>query len=128
MKEKAIQYYRQGYNCAQCILKAAEYRFHIPFSKQSLNACEGISSGFGIGGICSVLIAGVMIFGILFDETTVKELRLLLLDEFQKKFGSLNCGAIARPKEDGDNCFRVVGEGAEIIEGLILSKRKSLTE
>lgn len=90
-------------------------------SRQSLNACSAVNSGFGIGGMCSVLIAGILVFGMIFDATTAKRLRLMLLSSFQEKHQGINCGHITknRGQEENESCEEIVGEVAEMIESLI---------
>lgn len=118
MKDKVLEYYYQGYNCSQCILKAAEQKYRIPISKQSLNLCSGISNGFGMGGFCSVIAAGIMIFGLLFDEETVKRLRLKLVNTFQDKYSSLNCSQL-RKKNGEYFCETFIPEAADMIDCII---------
>lgn len=118
MKDKVLDYYYQGYNCSQCILKAAEQKYKIPISKQSLNLCSGISNGFGIGGLCSLIAAGIMIFGLLFDEKTVKRLRMKLLNEVQEKYSSLNCNEL-RNRKGEYYCETFIPEMAELIDNII---------
>jgi C_GCAxxG_C_C family probable redox protein len=118
MKDKVLEYYYQGYNCSQCILKAAEQKYRIPISKQSINLCKGISNGFGIGGICSVIVAGIMILGALLDEETLKIARLKLINAFQDKYSCLNCSQIK--KNIGLNtCETFIVEAADIIDAII---------
>lgn len=125
MKDKVLNYYYQGYNCSQCILKAAEQKYKLPISKQSLNLCTGVSNGFGIGGFCSVITAGIMIFGLLFDEETVKRLRLKLLDTFQEKYSSLNC--LELRKKNGEYfCKNFIPEAADIIDKIITDENSNL--
>lgn len=125
MKDKVLDYYHQGYNCSQCILKAAEQKYKLPISKQSLNLCSGISNGFGIGGFCSVIVAGIMIFGSLFDEETVKRLRLKLVDTFQEKYSSLNC--LQLRKKNGEHfCEFFIPEVADMIDKIIMDENANL--
>jgi len=119
MKNKVLEYYYQGYNCSQCILKAAEQKYKIPISKQTLNLCKGVNNGFGIGGFCSVITAGIMILGLLFDEETVKLTRLKLINEFQEKYSSLNCSQIKKSKGEG-SCEIFIVEAADIIDRIIM--------
>lgn len=118
MKDKVLNYYYQGYNCAQCILKSAEQKYRIPISKQSLNLCCGLNNGFGIGGFCSVIVAGIMILGLLFDDKTVKRLRIQLMNAFQDKYSSLNCAEL-RNKKGEFYCEKFIPEAAEIIDNII---------
>lgn len=118
LKEKALYFYNQGYNCSQCILKAAENVYKIPISKQALKLCTVVSTGFGVGSMCSVLVAGVMVLGLLFDEASAKSLRIRLLDEFQKKHSNINCSFLKK-----GNCTKIVGDASEILEEIIASEK-----
>lgn len=119
LKEKALYFYQEGYNCSQCILKAAEQVYKIPISKNSLNMCSGISTGFGIGGMCSVLIAGIMVFGLMFDEQKAKRLRIKFLNEFNSKHHNLNCSALKQERKQGLHCEELVCDIADLIEKII---------
>lgn len=123
MQQKALQYYHQGWNCSQCILKAAEQEYRIPVSKQSLALCNGINTGFGMGGFCALLIAGIMVFGLLFDEATAKSLRLQFLMEVKDKYGSHNCCDLIKMRnENSNNCEALVSSIAEVIDKLVKQK------
>lgn len=124
MKEKAIEYYKKGYNCSQCILKAAEFKYKRPVPKQCFDMCRGVNTGFGIGGICSVLVAGIMIFGLFFEEETVKRLRIKLLTEFRNHYGCLNCADLLRMRKDSGRCEGIVGQVAEMVERMINEEKR----
>jgi len=123
MKEKALQYYRQGWNCSQCILKAAEAVYGLPVSRQCMNACTGVSTGFGVGGLCSVLIAGVMTLGLLFDEATVKRLRIKLFTAFHDKYKCTDCAALKAKRVDHTLCEGIVAEVAALVETIVAEER-----
>ncbi len=122
MRNKALDYYKEGYNCSQCILKAAEEKYNIYISEENLNLCKGINNGFGIGGLCSLVTGGIMVFGLLFDEATVKRLRLKLLDNFYDKYLSLNCCQLKG--RDENSCQSLVYEVADIIDNIINQEMK----
>ncbi len=124
MKESAIYFYRQGYNCSACILKAAEKHFDKTIPKQSYWMCQGINTGFGIGGMCSVLIAAIMVFGFLFDNETVKRLRIKLFNEFKETYPNMNCSELLKERRSGEKCETVVGFIAELTEKLIKEEKK----
>ena len=123
MKEKALAFYRQGYNCSQCLLKAAEAVYQIPVSRQCLHACRGVCTGFGTGGLCSLFIAGIMIFGLLFDEATVKRMRLQLLSQGFDRYQSTDCAALKAARDTGAHCEMLVAEVAGLIEEIIAKER-----
>lgn len=124
MRERALAYYAQGLNCAQCILAAAADQYQMELSPKQLQALNPISAGFGIGGFCSVLVAVLMVFGMLFDEEEAKSLRTRFLFHFQEQYGCLNCGMLSR----GD-CSILIGDAAEWMQQLIdeAHKRRGFT-
>lgn len=119
MRKKALQYYKQGCNCSQCILKAAEGKYRIRLPEQCMDMCSVINTGFGIGELCSPLIAGVMVFGLLFDDVTAKEMRLKLFDEFFVLHDSLHCAALKKERKAGSRCEELVCEIAGLVEDII---------
>ena len=94
MRNLAISFYRNGYNCSQCILKAAEKKFKISLSEQTIKMCSAINNGFGVESICSVLVASVMVLGLIFDAQTARKMRIKFLNEFNSKYGNLNCARL----------------------------------
>jgi hypothetical protein len=117
LTDGAVSCYNNGYNCSQCVLKAAEPLYGIVLDKGSLNMCEGISNGFGVGGVCSVIVAGVMLYGILFDKDTLKPARMALISECCERFGSLDCAVIKKARKGkGD---RACEDIVRIITGYI---------
>ena len=115
MGELAAEDYRQDCNCSQCVLRAVEknYQFNLP--EEALCLCQGVGHGFGIGGICSGIVAGIMAFGLFFDESTVKRLRIKLLNVFFERYGSIQCGEL----ENAGKCDEMIEDMAEQIIGFI---------
>ncbi|MGN0136572.1 C-GCAxxG-C-C family (seleno)protein [Anaerotignum sp.] len=105
-----------GDNCSQIILQAAaaEYGFSLP--EELLAACEGIHGGFGINGMCSALVAAVMVLGLLCDEEEIKQKRILFLLKAQERFCGLDC---CRLSALGADCSGVLEEIAEILQEVI---------
>ena len=117
LENKALYYYKKGYNCSQCVLKACESVYNIPISKQSLKLCSAVNTGFGIGNICSVLVAGIMVLGLLFSEEDSKRLRIKFLNQFQETFGNLNCSYLRGSSTGG--CEHVIGKTCNMLEKII---------
>lgn len=115
LKERAIFYCNAGENCSRAILKAGAEYFDIELSEDMLNSCNAISSGFGIGGICSGLVAGVMLLGLLFDDEEARQKSLLFFCYVQTELGGLNCCEIAGV----ENCERVMEIIGDVLQGLI---------
>jgi hypothetical protein len=112
--EKALYYHNEGYNCSQCVLMAYADVYKKELSSEIINMCSAVNNGFGTGGICSVLSACVMLFGIVADDVTAKEMRVMLFDEFIEKYKNLNCMAVS-----GEGCENIILSACEITQRLI---------
>ena len=112
LKEKVQAFCETEENCCRILLLAAAEEYGISLSEDILFACSGISSGFGVGSICSALVAAVMVLGLLYEDGA-KEKRLLLLYRVQERLGSLNCGRLSAMGED---CRLILEEIAEILQ------------
>ena len=62
LKERIRTYCGNGDNCSQVILRAVAEEYGISLSEELFCACRGIHGGFGINGMCSGIVAGVMAF------------------------------------------------------------------
>lgn len=116
LKKQAVEYFNEGYNCSQCILKAANdiYRLNLP--TECVNMCIGVNNGFGIGGVCSVLVACIMVISIMCPDD-IKFKRIKLLDEFMADNGSINCGEIRK-----SNCINIIEDTCDMLEKIINEK------
>ena len=69
-------------------------------TEEVICAANAINNGFGIGGICSALVAGIMILGLLFEGEEAYSERMRLMASFQCKFCSINCMSLAKEREE----------------------------
>ena len=63
----------------------------------------------------AMVAAVILIFGFMFDETTVKRCRILFVDRFQQKYGSLNCCSLSSCY----NCDDIIATAADIADKII---------
>ena len=117
LKERIRTYCQTGENCSRIILQAAAEEYDISLSQDILTSCSGISGGFGIGSLCSGLIAAVMVLGLLFDEETVKEKRIQLFFLVQEKSGFLDCMRLS-----SDDCTELLEMIGEVLQEVIEKK------
>ncbi len=122
MQNLAIKYYNNGFNCSQCIIKAFQEKYGQAISPEIYSALSAINTGLGIGTVCSAIVAGVMLFGILFDEETAHRLRLKLLTYFDAYFGSINCSGLSRSKNNYNGCDKVISMAAYFTEQILLEE------
>ena len=117
LRERIRTYCQAGENCSRIILQAAADEYNISLSQDILTSCNGISGGFGIGSLCSGLIAAVMVLGLLFDEETVKEKRILFFFLVQEKSGVLDCMRLS-----SDDCSEILEMIGEVLQEVIEMK------
>ena len=116
LKERVRSYYEAGESCSRILLQAAAEEYGIFLSEDILSACGGINGGFGIGGMCSGLVAAVMVLGLLFDEADIKAKRILFLIRIQEQFGYMDCCRLSAFEED---CSILLEKMAEILQEVI---------
>lgn len=116
MMERAMLLCSQGENCSRAILRAAAEKYGFPLSDELLNSCNAISAGFGVGGMCSALVAAVMVLGILFPTEEAKQKSLLLFCSIQERWNCIDCCRLSANRE---NCNDLIGEISEILEEVI---------
>ncbi|MDO4530710.1 MAG: C-GCAxxG-C-C family (seleno)protein [Bacillota bacterium] len=116
LKERIRIQYEAGESCSRIILRAAAEEYGFSLSEDILSACSGISGGFGIGGMCSALVAAVMVLGLLYDGEETAGKRILFLYQMQERFGHLDCSRLSAMEED---CLPVLEEIGEILEAVI---------
>ena len=81
LKERIRTDCGNGDNCSQVILRAVAEEYGISLSEELFCACRGIHGGFGINGMCSGIVAGVMALGLLCEEELkLKRILFLLRD------------------------------------------------
>ena len=78
LKERIRTDCGNGDNCSQVILRAVAEEYGISLSEELFCACRGIHGGFGINGMRSGIVAGVMALGLLCEEE-LKLKRILFL-------------------------------------------------
>lgn len=113
LSERALEYYKGGINCSQCILKACEDEYNFKISEDLYKACSGFYNGMGIGGCCGVLIACVMAIGILCDD--VPYCRLEMVEKFNCKEGGMNCCKI----KNNEGCESIIKNSCEVLADII---------
>lgn len=112
LKERILQLYGNGDNCAQIILRAAAAEYGLQLSEEVYLACSGIQGGFGVQGMCSALVGAVMVFGLLCEEE-VSQKRIIFLLKAQERFSGLDCGCLSAREAD---CRNLLGEIGSLLQ------------
>ena len=134
-RNAAGQYFKDGYNCSESVLRAATDVLGIPVDEQALRMTTGFGGGIGHAGcVCGALAASVMSLGLLkgrTDATQSREEAYALSEEFhrrfQEKFGATCCRALnPHPFETREhlvNCVKITGNTAKLLLEFIEEKR-----
>lgn len=122
MEKLAVQYYQDGYGCSACIIKAAEHKYGIKLDSKAYKMLASINTGFGVGEMCSVVIACVMVLGLIYGEQDYKKPRLVFLNEFQQQFGSTNCTYLLRYRKEDTMCQNLVESAAKLLDKVISTR------
>ena len=100
MKQAALDYYFQGMDCTRSILMAVKRCHGDKITEEVIAASGALSNGFGIGGFCGALIAGIMVLSALLGEDEAKSKRILFVSDFHCNFRGTNCHTISRGRND----------------------------
>ena len=137
MKERAANYFKEGYSCSESVLKAAADEKLI--SEHLLPVGTVFSGGISSGCLCGAAAAGEIIIGALKGRTDIsqspmeaKALAKEFLSKFKQAYGATCCRVLSakfdfNSPERKQHCSRMVTGAAEILEEL-LQLKKSETE
>jgi len=127
VKQAAGQHFREGYNCAEAILRAFNTALDLRLGDDALKLATGFGGGIGHAGcVCGALAASVMVLGALQGRSSSEQDRgpAYLASEgfhrkFSERFGGTCCRALnPHPFETKDhmrNCLKLTGNTAELL-------------
>jgi len=123
--EKATEYFGQGFNCSQSVLKAGSEALGLEIPPEIIKATAGFLGGIGYSGcVCGALTGAVMLIGLSRANKGVAKESALLYRWFEQEFSSPCCASIreGRPfsnKEVRKRCAEVTAQTArKVVEML----------
>jgi C_GCAxxG_C_C family probable redox protein len=132
IKEKAIEYHRQGFSCSESVVKAAIDEGYC--ADILLPAASSFSGGMGSGCLCGAIAGAQMVLGSNFGTGTKdgsKKVAVEKASTFINKFKEnhkatccrvLSAGFEAGSPERRQNCEKLVGECAENLQKMLNEK------
>lgn len=135
MKEKAINYYKQGYSCSESVIHAAIDEGLC--DKNLLAVATAFSGGMSSGCLCGAVAGAQMVLGANFgkgnlknNDETARAKAKEFMEEFKEKRKATCCKVLTAGLEFGSperkqNCASLVEECAEILENLVMIKSTS---
>lgn len=125
MKEKAVDYYKQGYSCSESIVLAAIDEGLC--DKSILPVATAFSGGMSSGCLCGAVAGAQMVIGANFgkqnlnlNEESARVKAKEFIEEFKKKRKATCCRVLSSGYDFGSperkqNCTNIVADCAEIL-------------
>ncbi len=130
-KQVAGNYFREGYNCAEAVLRSLCDSLGIVISDDAKKMASGFGGGLGHSGcVCGALAASVMVLGILQGRTDKEQSRTQVYSvaedfylNFVERFGS-SCCRVLNPyqfesKEHLRNCLKLTGNRLNYLTSIL---------
>lgn len=105
LEQKAIYSFRGGKNCAQSVLSTYAERFKIE-TELAISLTSGFGAGMGrLQETCGAVTGAFMVIGLHNskmhrDNSSLKEVSMLMIQEFTQKFveknGTINCKSLIK--------------------------------
>lgn len=134
MKNKAKDFYAQGYSCSESILKAAAAEGHLP--EEMVKLATVFSGGMSSGCLCGAVAGAQLVISSNFgrcdvseNSTDCKAKSKALVDAFKDKHKVTCCKALSGKFEFGSperrqNCAMLVEDAAQILDEIIKAPSK----
>lgn len=109
-------------NCAEVLLRtgSAEYKLDLP--EEAFKMMQGFGGGFNAGLTCGAFCGALAVLSLLYGQDRpstqdkAKKASKLLVEEFKKEFGSLDCSYIKKHHRDEvRSCDPVKERAAEVL-------------
>jgi C_GCAxxG_C_C family probable redox protein len=133
-KQLAGQNFREGFNCAEALVRAFRDQLHLDLSDDALRMASGFGGGLGHAGcMCGALTGATMVLGMLQGRVSPQESREPVYasarqfhDRFKETFGA-TCCRLLNPhpfdsREHLRTCIKITGNTAELLQAYIGEK------
>lgn len=138
IKILAEKNYKDGYNCAEAVVRTFRDFYNIDISDEALRISSGFGGGLGHAGcMCGALSGATMVLGMLQGRTNKEQSRALIYASsknfhsiFSDEFGAACC-RVLNPHEFGTyeqrkTCLKITGTTSELLSKYIEDKQLSL--
>ncbi len=129
MKEKAVNYFKNGYSCSESVVQAAIDKGYV--NEDLLSAASSFSGGMGVRCLCGAVAGAQLVFGAMFgrknnvrDGLKARALAKNFNEEFMKKY-KVNCckvlsaGFEFSSPERKQHCAQMVEYCAQLTDSMI---------
>lgn len=130
MKEKAVNYFLNGYSCSESIIMAAAESGLCP--KELLPCATSFSGGMSSGCLCGAVAASQIVLGYNFgrentkgSEVSARQKAAEFIQAFKEKNKVTCCRILSKdvePQNKKTHCSKFVSDCAEILESILKVK------
>lgn len=130
MKEKAVEYFKNGYSCSESLIKAAIDEGLCP--SELMPVATAFSGGMSSGCLCGAVAAAQIISSYYYgrensmgNEVLARQKAKELVDEFKKRNKITCCRVLSGGLEGAakkERCSKYVSDACEILEEMLKSK------
>lgn len=133
-KQMAGQNFREGFNCAEAIVRAFRDILNPSLSDDVVRMASGFGGGLGHAGcVCGALTGATMVLGMLQGRVTPQESREPIYagarefhDRFRETFGATCCRVLnSHPFDSREHlrtCIKITGNTAALLQTFIEEK------
>ena len=128
LEDIARKYYKEGYNCAESMIRAGNEYYQLGLHEKDMNMMAPFGGGMQVGDVCGALIGSCAIIGAKYIESKahdfpeIKKLNPTFIRAFQAEFGSRLCAQIKPTHYSKElHCQNTVGKAAHILEDILKS-------
>ena len=124
IKEKALEYFKNGYSCSESIVKACIDNGLC--DEELLPSATTFSAGMSSGCVCGTISGAQLVLGHRFgrnnkynNNVSAREKAALLTDEFKKRNKVTCCRVLCSGLEGSqkkEHCCKLVNDTSEILE------------
>ena len=125
LKERATEYYNNGYNCAETIIRAANDEYRLGLTEEAMKLCGGFGGGMGCGKACGALCGGISAISAQLIDSKAHEAPELrakctqLVAAFNRILGDTECKNLKAKYHTGSGCLETVLLGCEALDSLM---------
>lgn len=135
MREKAVNYYKQGYSCSESVIHAAIDEGLC--DKSLLSIATAFSGGMSSGCLCGAVAGAQMVIGANYgkqnsknNQENARAMAKEFIEEFKKSRKATCCRILTAGLEFGSperkqNCTQLVEQCAEILEKMVKKRDAS---
>lgn len=135
VRDLAGQHFKEGYNCAESVVRAFRDFYKLDISDEALKMASGFGGGLGHAGcMCGALSGATMVLGMLQGRATKDQSRGPIYGSahefheiFTREFGAACC-RVLNPHEFGSQeqrrtCLKLTGTTAELLLNYLQDKQ-----